>query len=97
MTNNTTTEINWKAVDRVAARLGAHTRALVAAGDTEEAIDWALKMASQYGTGNEANWPCAATYLELAALLDPRAVDDDEPELDDEPPDDQEEDGDDDA
>lgn len=78
------TEINWKAVDRVAARLGAHTRALVAAGDTEEAIDWALKMGREAARSSEPNWPCAASYFELVALLEPDRLYHDEEGLEDE-------------
>jgi hypothetical protein len=58
----TTTTIDWAAADKVAQRLGAHTRALVARGDADAAIAWALPLSRESG-------PRGASYFELAVLL----------------------------
>jgi hypothetical protein len=56
-------EIDWVAADAVARQLGAHTRHLVAAGDSGPAIAWALQQ-----SGANAG-PRAVSYYELAMLL----------------------------
>jgi hypothetical protein len=61
-----TTDIDWPAADAVAARLGVHTRELVAQRNAEEVHEWALPMVSaNYGPFNA---PRSASYLELAVL-----------------------------
>jgi hypothetical protein len=67
-TKRTTSRINWKAAERVAERLGVHTRELVAAHDADAVFEWALRMARDWTTGS-FNEPRAASYLELAALV----------------------------
>jgi hypothetical protein len=66
------TAIDWVAAERVADRLGAHTRNnLVAERDVDAIIAWALRLAAECGAADVSpvNWPRAASYLELAVLL----------------------------
>jgi hypothetical protein len=66
--HTTTTDIapDWAAAERVAGRLGAHSRELVASRDAEAVIAWALDMASDNGNGRGP--AREAAYLELAGL-----------------------------
>lgn len=67
-TTETTTEIvpDWAAAERVADRLGVHTRELVASGDAKAVIAWSLLMARH---NEHTRSPRAASYLELAGLV----------------------------
>jgi hypothetical protein len=62
----TTNTINWEAAARVAGRLGAHTRELVAGQDADEVREWAQQLCRQQGGDGG---PRAASYYELAVLL----------------------------
>jgi hypothetical protein len=67
---DTVASIDWEAADRVAERLGARTRELVAEREPESACLWTLRMAAETARfGTVANGPRAASYLELAVLL----------------------------
>ena len=56
-------DFDWKAAEVVAKELGVHTRELVARGDPQVVIDWALQMQ------RENSGPRAASYGELAVLV----------------------------
>ena len=66
--------IDWNAAETVAERLGIRTRSLVAAGDADQAMGWALQMS------HEHSGVAAVSYFELAVMLgyrDPEASLDD--------------------
>jgi hypothetical protein len=68
MTTATKNEIDWKAADVVAKRLGVHTRALVAEQDADAICQWVLQMAPQHAAGRFME-SRVASYFELAALV----------------------------
>jgi hypothetical protein len=59
----TATTIDWAVVDYVAARLGAHTRRLVAERDPDAVFRWVERMSREH------SGPASATYFELAMLV----------------------------
>jgi hypothetical protein len=80
-----TTDIDWAAAERLAARLGVRTRELVAERNAEEVRKWALQNRRlNPGRNNIAR---SASYLELATLCgheppDTADADDAKPERD---------------
>jgi hypothetical protein len=66
-----TTLIDWAAAEQVAARLGARTRQLVAERDPDAVRNWAVRMVGECSAAgvSDVNWPRAASYLELGALV----------------------------
>jgi hypothetical protein len=62
-------EIDWWAAIRVAERLGAHTRDLVAERDAPAVLEWSLQMARQYFDSSSANGPRGLSYMELPVLM----------------------------
>jgi hypothetical protein len=62
-----TTAIDWPAVEAIGARLGVHSRRLIANRDTHALQEWADRMIHEHPDA------ATATYRELAVLVTPRA------------------------